>query len=172
MLVLIGGGALFVASSRAAYETARYEVLSNDGEIELRRYAPMVVVTTALGPDDRDNGFGRLFRFISGANESNQKIAMTAPVFMPSTADGRPVTMQFVLPSEIGEAGAPKPTGSGVGLESRPGGLFAAIRFRGYGLRWDIGIRPHGKQAILRLEEIQSIPIVSRFHVRQNVTAG
>jgi len=135
VLVLIGGGALFVASSRAAYETARYGVVSADGEIELRRYAPMGVVTTAVESGERNNGFGRLFRFISGENESNQKIAMTTPVFMPSDADSRPVTMQFVLPAEIGEAGAPKPTGSDVSLESRPGGLFAAIRFRGYGSR-------------------------------------
>lgn len=133
VLVLIGGSALFVASSRAAYETARYEVVSGDGEVELRRYTPMVVATTAIAPDERNNGFGRLFRFISGENEANQKIAMTTPVFMPSDADAKPVTMQFVLPAEIEKAGAPKPTGSAVGLESRPGGLFAAIRFHGYG---------------------------------------
>lgn len=133
VLVLIGCGALFVASSRAAYETARYDVISKDGEIELRRYAPMVVVTTTLEPGDRNGGFGRLFRFISGENESKQKIAMTTPVFMPSTMEGKPVTMQFVLPAEIEKAGPPQPTGSKVLLESRPGGLFAAIRFRGYG---------------------------------------
>jgi len=132
VLVLIGGGALFLTSSRAAYETAQYEVLSKDGDIELRRYAPMMVVTTVLETENRDNGFGRLFRFISGANESKQKIAMTTPVFMPSSAEGKPMTMQFVLPADVEKAGAPKPTGSNVSLESRPGGLFAALRFRGY----------------------------------------
>jgi hypothetical protein len=132
VLILIGAGALFVASSRASSETARYDVLSKDADIELRRYAPMVVVTTALEPGDRNGGFGRLFRFISGENASKQKIAMTTPVFMPSTTEGRPVTMQFVLPAGIEKAGPPQPTGSKVALESRPGALFAAIRFRGY----------------------------------------
>ncbi|MEX1119229.1 MAG: heme-binding protein [Terrimicrobiaceae bacterium] len=134
-LVLVGGGAFFMASSRAAYETARYDVLSTQGDMELRRYAPMVLATTALGPEDRDNGFGRLFRFISGANEAKQKIAMTTPVFMPSSAKGEIQTMQFVLPADVGTSGAPKPTASNVTLESRPGGVFAALRFRGYGSR-------------------------------------
>ncbi len=135
LLVLIAGGALFVASSRAAYETAHYDVLSKQDDIELRRYAPMILATTALEPGERDNGFGRLFRFISGDNESKQKIAMTTPVFMPSTAEGKPMTMQFVLPADVAKAGSPKPTGSKVIVETRPGGVFAALRFRGYGSR-------------------------------------
>ncbi len=133
VLLLIGVGALFVASSRAAYETAQYAVVSKQGDIELRRYAPMIVATTELKLEDRDNGFGRLFRFISGENESKQKIAMTTPVFMPSNAEGQAMTMQFVLPAEVGKEGAPKPNASNVTMESRPGGLFVALRFRGYG---------------------------------------
>jgi len=45
---------------------------------------------------DADGSFMRLFRFITGKNETKQKTAMTTPVFM--SGSGSNATMAFVLP--------------------------------------------------------------------------
>ena len=73
----------------------------------------------------------RLFRYISGANEEQQKIAMTTPVFMEGEVGKSNVSMGFVMPKEIAAKGVPQPKGEGVKIRKRPGGQFAVIRFSG-----------------------------------------
>lgn len=136
-LVLIGIflviGVAFVATSRAGYETASYKVIEKDGSFEIRDYAPHEVATTSMASGSQNGSFGRLFRFISGGNEAQQKIAMTTPVFMPATADGTMEEMQFVVPAEISAGGTPAPTQESVSLRKNPGGKYAVIRHRGWG---------------------------------------
>jgi hypothetical protein len=79
----------------------------------------------------RDGSFMRLFRYISGANDSQQKIAMTTPVFMGSEETDAEVQMGFVLPKEVAAAGPPNPVASDVNIRERKGGRFAVIRFSG-----------------------------------------
>ena len=66
-----------------AIEEAPYTVVENDGEFEIRDYAPHVLAETVVaGAFDRagNEAFSRLFRYISGDNRSRHKVAMTAPV--------------------------------------------------------------------------------------------
>ena len=69
-------------SSRFAYETANYEVVTKQGAYEVRNYTPMVIASTSMDNADPNSGgtFRRLFRYISKNNEDEQKIAMTTPV--------------------------------------------------------------------------------------------
>ncbi|MCH1440387.1 MAG: heme-binding protein, partial [Rubripirellula sp.] len=71
-------------TARSAYESARYRVVSSAGDIEVRDYADLVLVTTEMRFDAQgnDGSFSRLFRYISGDNGQQQKVAMTTPVFM------------------------------------------------------------------------------------------
>ena len=129
--LVLGGGWLWNTATRAGYESAAYEVVEKDGEYEIRRYPDLMLASTTSKMDSqgRDGSFGRLFGYISGANESKQKIAMTTPVFMEGVQDE--VSMGFVMPSEVATDGVPSPTGQGVEVRRREGGLFAVVRFAG-----------------------------------------
>lgn len=132
-------------------EKPEYTVLYTDGDIEYRQYEPYLVsetvVQTAGGYGDAGNeGFRRLFNYISGANSSqakidmtapvertpsSEKIEMTAPVERTETADGWRVT--FMLPSEYTLATAPAPTDHRVRIREVPGRLMAVLEYSG---RW------------------------------------
>ena len=97
MLYLWGIGCLVVlaalawsVTARAGYESAPYEVIESDGNIEIREYPDLVLASTEAKFDARgnDGSFMRLFRYISGNNESDQKIEMTTPVFMEPRQPG------------------------------------------------------------------------------------
>jgi SOUL heme-binding protein len=120
-------------TSRSAYESAEYTVLQSDGSFELREYPELMLVTTAMNLDSQgdDGSFGRLFRYISGDNNSNSKIAMTTPVFMRLEEKSSTGQMGFVIPKTVASNGIPAPTGASVKLGQRPGGRFAVIRFAG-----------------------------------------
>ncbi|MEC5125701.1 heme-binding protein [Verrucomicrobiales bacterium BCK34] len=124
-------GTAFVVTSRAGYETASYTVEKKDGKFEVRLYSKMTVVTAPMNGESQNGSFGKLFQYISGANEADQKIAMTTPVFMPADSSGTTKEMQFVVPGEVAGEGAPTPKDTSVKLKSMSGGKYAALRFSG-----------------------------------------
>lgn len=133
VVLLVGAGLIFVGcqATRSGYESAPYKVVRADGKFELRDYPSLAVVETpmsASGNSD-DGSFMRLFRFITGANETKQKIAMTTPVFMSGNDTNR--TMAFVLPAKLNATTAPKPADGTVAVRELPGGQFAVLRFSG-----------------------------------------
>lgn len=118
-------------ATRAGYESAPYQVVRSDGKFELRDYPALTVVETpaARGGNDTDGSFMRLFRFITGANEGKQKIAMTTPVFMSSNDTN--ATMAFVLPAALKSSTVPTPSEAAVTVRELPAGRFAVLRFSG-----------------------------------------
>ncbi len=117
-------------TSRAGYESAPYKVVRSDGNFELRDYPALTVVETPMAnAKGSDGSFMRLFRFIGGANEGKEKIAMTTPVFM-SGSDTKP-TMAFVLPEKMKTSTVPKPADGAVTVRELPAGRFAVLRFSG-----------------------------------------
>ncbi|MEM9283293.1 MAG: heme-binding protein [Verrucomicrobiota bacterium] len=134
LVVILGIGAFaFVSTSRAGYETAAYEVVKEEGEFELRDYEAHEVATTSMKGNTENGSFGRLFRYISGANERDVKIAMTTPVFMPTSKDGERSEMQFVVPREVAREGTPTPTSENVRVKRKAAARYAAVRFNGRG---------------------------------------
>ena len=119
--------------ARAAYESAEYKVVESDGKFEVREYPDLMLVatTTKLDAQGRDGSFMKLFRYISGANESDKKISMTTPVFMENDKEESAVQMGFLMPKDIAVGGVPAPTGEGVDVRKRVGGRFAVLRFSG-----------------------------------------
>lgn len=122
-------------TARGAYESAEYTVVESDGNFEIREYPDLMLASTSMRAESQgnDGSFMRLFRYISGANSQNQKIAMTTPVFMESTASETPRqgTMGFVIPKKVAAQQVPKPNDDDVEIQKRNGGRFAVIRFAG-----------------------------------------
>ncbi len=137
-----------------AIEEPKFEVISKDGDFELRQYAPMVVAETFVD-GNQDDASSRGFRAIAGyifgdnkrAGQGAEKIAMTAPVTLEKQdasqkiAMTAPVTLEqqggrwrvhFVMPSQYKLADLPKPNNPAVTLREVPGHKMAALRFSGF----------------------------------------
>jgi DNA gyrase inhibitor GyrI len=117
---------------RGGYNSAPYRVVQESGKFEVRDYPALTVVETRMTSTNgsQDNGsFMRLFRFISGENEAQRKIAMTTPVFM-SAADTN-ATMAFVMPVDLKAKETPAPKDKQLEVREVEAGRFAVLRFSG-----------------------------------------
>ena len=75
---LTGIGIAACATGRAGYKSAPYQTTQQEGPFEVREYPALQLATTGMSGEDKS--FRRLFNYISGQNETKQKIAMTTPV--------------------------------------------------------------------------------------------
>ena len=78
------------------YETQEYQVIDQIDNAEIRFY-PSAAMIKVSAEQNRNNNFGKLFRYIAGNNQENQEIAMTTPVYMYDQNK----SMEFVLPKKI-----------------------------------------------------------------------
>ena len=132
-----------------ATEEAEYDVVQQDGEFELRDYAPQVVAEVVVsGSFSRagNSAFRPLFNYISGDNTVQAKIAMTAPVSQTAQsqdiamtapvgqrASGNDWIISFMMPAEFTMDTIPKPTDPAVSLREIPAHRMATVRYSG---RW------------------------------------
>lgn len=117
-----------------ALEQPRYTVEKIIDGVEFRRYEPYFVAECDLSNVADLNmasnaGFRQLFNYISGENEPSEKVAMTVPVRQVPNEGGWSVS--FVVPRSFYKDGAPKPKNPSVKIREVPGGLVAALRYRG-----------------------------------------
>lgn len=152
---------LGLAAPTMAIEEPSYKLVEQVDAFELRDYPAVVVAETEVDASFERAGnaaFGRLFRFISGANAGQIEIAMTAPV---TQAAGEkiemtaPVTQQasagtqrvaFVMPARFTRDTVPRPTDARVVISEWPARRVAVWR---YGGRWT---EQNYEQALTRLE--------------------
>jgi hypothetical protein len=120
-------------TARSQYESAEYTVLKSDGAFQIRQYPALMMVTTNMKLETQgdDGSFMRLFRYISGENKGDQKVAMTTPVFMASDEGSLVGRMGFVIPRKFVGNQIPEPSGKQVQIRERSGGRFAVISFNG-----------------------------------------
>ena len=164
--------AVLVTPAAMAIEEPRFKVLEKDGSFELREYSAYIVAETRVEAGFEDAGslaFQRLFRYISGNNVAQQKIAMTAPVTQSGSekikmtapvsqvADGSAYLVAFSLPSTYTLATVPKPLDPTVRIRQVPAQLIACWRYSG---RWtESNYRDH--EVLLR-ERIKAGGLVTR----------
>ncbi|MDG2079648.1 MAG: heme-binding protein [Pseudomonadales bacterium] len=134
-----------------ALEKPGYKVLYQEGKLEYRLYQPYIVAETEVVGEESykaasNEGFMRLFRYISGGNIDQASIAMTAPVqrhrvsediAMTTPVQRLPTTqgwkVAFMLPSQYAIDDAPVPVDPRVVIRPMPERLMAVLRYSG---RW------------------------------------
>ena len=128
-----------------------YEVLTQDGSFELRRYAGYLTASVHVSASDYGQassaGFNPLADYIFGNNHASDRIAMTAPVSAgrvccQKIAMTAPVTaaqaeddyvVSFTMPAEYSSLDdLPRPNNPAVTLEEVAPHVVAAVRFGGY----------------------------------------
>ena len=110
-----------------ANEEAKYDVVKSNEIYEIRKYSDRLAVQ-ALNTN-QNNSFRKLFNYISGDNETNEKIKMTIPVTQMEKKGN--MTMQFYLPSKFNKDNIPNPSRSDVEIVNIEGGYYAVIRYSG-----------------------------------------
>ena len=110
-----------------AIEEAKYDVVKSSDVYEIRKYSDRLAIQVVS--TSGNNGFRKLFNYISGNNEKNQKIKMTVPVTVMEKSGN--MTMQFYLPSKFDKNNVPDPTASDVEITNIEGGYYAVIRYSG-----------------------------------------
>ena len=144
---LLTVSSLLVAKSAMAIEKAKYTVLEKDDSFELRQYEAQIVAETFVEGDLEEvgnEGFRRLYAYISGENTKNQSISMTAPVGQQAGSEKiamtAPVSQEkkdnrwritFLMPTEYTLKMLPEPIDERVKLAEEPGRLMAAVKYSG-----------------------------------------
>ncbi len=154
---------LLAAESAMAIEEAKYEVVTQDGDFEIRDYAAQIVAEVQVDEEFEDAGnraFGKLFNYISGANTAQQKIAMTSPVSQEKRGEkiamtspvgqrtsGEGWAVSFMMPAKYSMQTIPRPDDPAVVIREIAPHRVAAIRYSG---RWT------GKNYQQHLEELRA----------------
>jgi hypothetical protein len=131
----------------------KFTTVLNCSEYEIRHYPAQQWVsfsTQGVSAEDftdaTQDGFNHLFDYISGANQGNTSIDMTAPVAVDVTPGAGPncnstFRVSFYVPY-IYQGIAPAPTDPTVSLFIRPEQYIAVRSFPGFVVDWTLSIVP------------------------------
>ena len=126
---------LYTEHSLMAYETPRYELISKDGQFEIRQYEPIVIAITKVESDYRDassTGFRRIANYIFGGNENDMSIDMTAPVITDIPNKNRVYEIFFVMPSEHLLENLPEPDYDNINIKEINFDIAGVLSFGGW----------------------------------------
>ncbi len=176
-----------------------YEVILEEGNKEIRRYAGFIVAKTVVEGDYDESGriaFRRLFDYISGNNTKKETISMTAPVIQEKQSRTIAMAalviqeeteqgwvMSFVMPAQFTMETIPVPVNPKVQLEQTPGKSVAVHRYRGWTTeeiinelgaelqQWskDNGFREVSKPRSARYDPPWTIPFLRRSEIHLDV---
>lgn len=133
VVVILAIAQLYFTFSLSNVETHHYTVLSQKGNIEIRKYDPAVFISYSESGsmfETQNSAFRNLAGYIFGDNAREQKIAMTAPVQMEQK--GEEAVMRFMIPSEYEMSELPQPDNGKVLMSKEPGFRAAVIRYGGF----------------------------------------
>ena len=116
-----------------AIEISPYKVLEKiSDDIEIREYKKLILATSNIDEEESGNSaFRSLFKFISGENDQEQEIKMTAPVFQEKKI-GNKMNMSFVMPAKFDENNLPKPNDKNIKINIIKNKKLIVIRFSGF----------------------------------------
>jgi len=144
---ILGVSTLLVAKSALAIEKAKYTVVEKEDDFEIRQYDSQIVAETFVEGDLEEvgnEGFRRLYAYISGENTKKQSISMTAPVGQEVKSEkiamtapvkqekkGNQWRITFLMPAEYTLETLPEPEDARVKLAQEPGRMMAAVKYSG-----------------------------------------
>ena len=158
LLLFTGLLSILFTVTAMAIEEAKYRVVEQAGEFEMRVYDPKIIAEVEVSgtlKEASSAGFKLIADYIFGNNtsssnfDSSEKISMTAPVTMQQKEQKKSkkinmtasVTMEqtgqkwriyFVMPSEYTLVTLPKPNNPAVTIRQVQGAKYAVIRFSGF----------------------------------------
>ena len=171
---------LITGENAMSLEEPDYTLLYKDGDIEYRQYEPYLVSETLIKNtadynDAGNEGFRRLFAYITGNNQAQAKIAMTAPVEQTPSSEKIAMTapvqqgesgegwrVAFMLPKAYTLQNAPIPTDERVQIQAMPGRLMAVLRYSG---RWTERNFVNKQAALQDAIDGESIERIGEFQV-------
>lgn len=176
-----------------ATEEPKYQTLRQEGDFEIRRYAPMLIAETTVEGDmdaASNTGFRRIADFIFGNNRAagtdaasriamtapvtvepqSVKIAMTAPVTVEPQADtGMHAATQwrihFVMPSTYTLATLPQPNNPQIQIKELPAKTFVVHRYSGLNTLSRVQTKTDATQAWIQQQGLKTLgpPQLSRY---------
>ena len=118
---------ILIYSNVMAIEEANYEIIKKNEIYEIRKYSDRLAVETMTS--GIDSNFRKLFNYISGRNDTEEKIKMTTPVTQVEKNGN--MSMQFYLPSKFNSENVPNPSREDVKIINIKGGYYAVLRYSG-----------------------------------------
>ena len=130
---------LFITQAWAEYERPSYNVVLREDGLEIRDYAPTIVVETQVLASRRDaagEAFRSLFNYISGDNTARLEIPMTSPVAQTQAGKGSgnvsgKWAIRFFLPKNLSVENIPQPLQQDVNIVTLVAQRFASVSFKG-----------------------------------------
>ena len=130
---------LFITQAWAEYEKPSYNVVLKEDGLEIRDYAPTIVVETQVLASRRDaagEAFQSLFNYISGDNTARLEIPMTSPVAQTQAGRGSGKVsgkwaIRFFLPKNLSVENIPQPLQQDVNIVTLAAQRFASVSFKG-----------------------------------------
>ena len=110
-------------------ETPSYTVLKTHQNIEVRLYDPMTMAEVHIKGDRKDSAGVSHIGYIFGNNQSDAKMAMTAPVEQKQVDDAWRIG--FVMPSSYTIDTLPQPNNTRINVTQMPKKTVVVIRFSG-----------------------------------------
>ena len=169
---------ILMSNKALAIESPKYTVIYKSEDVEYRQYEPYVVAETIVenssGYKSASNeGFMRLFRYISGSNNVQESIDMTAPVQLSAVGEDIAMTapvmrsetdqgwrVAFMLPSKYSVDTAPLPTDTRIKLRPIEGQLMAVVQYSG---RWTKRNFEKYKEKLIQGIESEAIESIGAF---------
>ena len=182
ILIVTSIFAVSLAGETMALEKAKYSVVEKEGNFELRQYEPYLVAETMVEGDFDtvgNEGFRRLFDYISGKNRRQQSISMTAPVSQKAESEkismtapvnqvrvGEKYRITFVMPAKYTMETLPEPLDTRVKLKEVPGQLIAALKYSGTWSKDRYEEKKIRLQALMRQKNLKPAgePIFARYN--------
>ncbi len=140
-----------------AYEQLKYDVLEKEGHIEIRKYAPFVMMKSG---SPSYSGFQVLFSYISGYNSKKQKINMTVPVFTDVKESGY---IAFTMPEDVVKEGYPEALDPRIKIEKQEEKTYVSYSYVGSIKKVDTLIKKLQDYAENKGLKIQGDPVLLRY---------